>query len=192
MKNLLFIVSIIFLTFTSCTKEVIEPRVEEVQIVEEEVRIYGKWLLLDATMYIENLETHEKTQFNHFDANKTVSSIRFSGPMYDFEVIEQNVTTWSFYQPQYVPGYGEFVLNDDTANPMGFYVTKSNWQIVEHPLASNASEMQLGGSARPIEAYIDDYGQEIVKFSVQLAYENIGGYNCKYFTQMRMQKIDRW
>ncbi len=195
MKKLLFIISIAFLGLTSCKKEVIEPNVNEVEeagVLEEEIRIYGKWVLLDATMYIENLETHEKTQFNHFDANKTVSSIRYSGSMYDFETIEQNVTTWSFYQPEYVPGYGEFVLNNDTINPMGFYVTKTEWNIVEHPLASTASQMQLGGSSRNIEAYVYDYGQEIVDFYVQVAYENINGYNCKYFTELRMQKVEAW
>ena len=195
MKKYLFIIGIAFLGLSSCKKETIEPVGQEVEnagTVEEEIRIYGKWVLLEATMYVENLETHEKTQFAHFDANKTVSSLRYSGSMYDFETIEKDSTTWSFYQPNYVPGYGEFVFNNDTLNPMGFYVTTSEWSIVEHPTATTVSEMQLGGSARNIEAYVYDYGQQIVDFYVQEAYENINGYNCKYFTEMRMQKIEEW
>jgi len=195
MKKFFYILIAISLTFVSCKKEVIEPinnEVEETSKVDEEIRIYGKWVLIDAIMYVENLETHEKTSYNHFDANKTTSSLRYSGSMYEFENIEQGVTTWSFYQPNYVPGYGEFVLNSDTLNPMGFYVTKSNWTIVEHPQATNIDDMQLGGSARPIEADIYDYGQEIVEFYVQITYENIDGYNCKYFTELKMQKIEQW
>jgi len=195
MKKFFYILIAISLTFVSCKKEVIEPinnEVEETSKVDEEIRIYGKWVLIDAIMYVENLETHEKTSYNHFDANKTTSSLRYSGSMYEFENIEQGVTTWSFYQPNYVPGYGEFVLNSDTLNPMGFYVTKSNWTIVEHPQATNIDDMQLGGSSRPIEADIYDYGQEIVEFYVQITYENIDGYNCKYFTELKMQKIEQW
>lgn len=195
MKKLSLIFGLLVLVFlSSCTKEDVKPANEEINeagLVNEEIRIYGKWLLLDATMYIENLETGQKTSYSHFDATKTVSSLRYDGPLFDFEVIEQNVTTWSFYQPPYVPGFGEFVLNGDTLNPMGFYVTKSEWSIVEHPTA-NASNMQLGGSSRPIEAYIEDYSNEIVNFYVQISYESINGYNCKYFTEMRMKKIQAW
>jgi hypothetical protein len=195
MKKFFYILIAISITFVSCKKEVIEPinnEVEETSKIDEEIRIYGKWVLIDAIMYVENLETHEKTSYNHFGTNKTTSSLRYSGSMYDFEDIEQGVTTWSFHQPNYVPGYGEFVLNGDTLNPMGFYVTKSDWTIVEHPQATNIDDMQLGGSARPIEADIYDYGQEIVEFYVQITYENIDGYNCKYFTELKMQKIEQW
>lgn len=195
MKKLSLIFGLLVLVFlSSCTKEDVKPISEEVNdagLINEEIRLYGKWLLLDATMYIENLETGQKTSYAHFDANKTVSSLRYDGALFNFEVIEQNVTTWSFYQPPHVPGFGEFVLNGDTLNPMGFYVTKSEWSIVEHPTA-NASNMQLGGSSRPIEAYIQDYSNNIVNFYVQISYESINGYNCKYFTEMRMKKIQAW
>lgn len=192
MKNLFYISLAFFLVLTSCKKEELEPinqEVEETAVIDDEIRIYGKWVLLDATMYMENLETHEKTSYAHFDGNKTTSSLRYSGSMYEFETIEQGVTTWEFYQPNYVPGYGEFVLNSDSLNPMGFYVTKSEWSIVEHPQVTNAADMQLGGSARPLEAYVYNYNDSIVDFYVQITYENIDGWNCKYFTEMRMQKI---
>lgn len=195
MKTLFYLILGLFLILTSCKKEEIEPisqEVEETTQIDDEIRLYGKWVLLDAKMYIENLETHEKTVFNHFDENKTTSSLRYSGSMYEIEDIEQYVTTWGFKQPNYVPGYGEFILNDDTTQPYGFYVTKSDWTIVEHPLTNSGDDMQLGGSARPIEAYVLSYNDSIVNFYVQLAYENIGGWNCKYFTEMTMQKIEGW
>tara|TARA_Y100000389_G_scaffold82433_2_gene79037 strand:- start:2703 stop:3281 length:579 start_codon:yes stop_codon:yes gene_type:complete len=192
MKNLFHILLLSFIVLTSCKKEEPLQPIQEVEESTEEVRIYGKWLLLDATMYVENLETHEKTSFSHFDANKSKSSLRYSGSMYDFEDIEQYETTWEFYPPSYVPGYGEFIFNSDTIQPYGFYVTRSEWTIVEHPLTNNTNDMLLGGSARPIEAYMYDYNDSIVNFYVQNAYENIDGWNCTYFTEMRMQKIEGW
>lgn len=195
MKTLFYLILGLFLTFTSCKKEEITPNtngIEESSQIDGEIRLYGKWVLLDAKMYIENMETHEKTVFNHFDEGRTISSLRYSGPIYEIEVIEQYVTTWAFKQPKYVPGYGEFILNNDTIQPYGFYVTKSDWTIVEHPLSDNYDGMGLGGSARPIESYVVDYDDSIVNFYVQLAYENIDGWNCKYFTEMTMQKIEGW
>lgn len=187
MKKFIYIL-IAISVLVSCKKEEIKP-IEEPKKVENEIRIYGKWILLDATMYVENLETHEKTSYAHFDANKTVSSLRYSGAQFEFEVIEKDVTTWEFYQPNYVPGYGQFVLNGDTTNPFGFYVTKSEWTIVEHPTTNNP---QIGGSSRPIESYLHSYNDSICNFYVQLSYESINGYNCKYFTEMRMKKIQGW
>lgn len=190
MKQFFYILLALTLTFASCKKD--EPLVKQEQteeVVQEDIRIYGEWILLDAKMFVENLETGEKTSFDHFDGAKTVSSLRYGGSsLYDFETIEKDVTTWEFHQPDYVPGYGEFILNGNSDTPMGFYVTKSNWTIVEHPQAG-IDDMQLGGSSRPLEAYVEDYDNNIVNFYVQTTYEAIDGYNCKYFTQLTMKKI---
>jgi len=195
MKKFYYFILVFALLFISCEKEFIDPietQEEVVDTVEQEIRLYGEWLLIDAKMYVENMETYEKTVFNHFDANRTVSSLRYSGSVYEIEDIEQNVTVWSFKQPNTVPGYGEFILNYDTIQPYGFYVTKSNWTIVEHPLAYLNGGNQIGGSARPVEALIVDYEQNIVNFYVQMAYENIDGWNCKYFNELTMVKITEW
>jgi hypothetical protein len=195
MKKFFYILLAFSLVFTSCKKEELKPTaevVEEAGTTEEGLRIYGKYVLLSGEMYVTNLETNEKTSYDHFDANKTTSSLRYSGSEIDFEDLEQGVTTWAFYQPNMVPGFGEFVLNEDTLNPMGFYVTKSDWTIMEHPTATSASDMQLGGSARPIEGYVDDYDSEIVVIYVQDAYESIDGYNCSYYSALKFQKIEEW
>jgi len=192
MKRLFFILTLAFsIGLVSCQKEDITPNQDEVVdagTIEQEISIFGEWKLLDGKMFMENIETGEKTVYAHFDANKTVSSLRYSGSMFDFETIEQNVTTWEFVQPPMVPGTGDFILNGDVANPMGFYMTVNNWTIVEHPTASNAQEMQLGGSSRPISAYVEDYDQKIINFYVQEAYESIDGYNYKYFSELTFQK----
>jgi len=43
-----------------------------------------------------------------------------------------------------------------------------------------------------VEALIVDYEQNIVNFYVQMAYENIDGWNCKYFNELTMIKITEW
>ncbi len=194
MKKFYNILLMFMFFFVSCEKETIEPvQTEEVSVTPvEEIRIYGKWLLLDAKMYVENIETHQKTVYNHFDVNKTVSSLRYSGSIYEIEDIEQNVTTWEFHQPLNIPGNGEFILNSDTIQPYGFYVTKSNWTIVEHPLAFMNGGTQIGGSSRPIDALILDYDENVVNFYIQMTYESIDGYNSKYFNELTMIKIEEY
>tara|TARA_B100000927_G_scaffold51349_1_gene38172 strand:+ start:249 stop:830 length:582 start_codon:yes stop_codon:yes gene_type:complete len=193
MKKFYYIPLLLLLFFVSCKKETIEP-IDTQETVEstDEIRLYGEWLLLDAKMYIENLETHERTVYNHFDSIKTTSSLRYSGSLYEIEDIEQNVTVWGIKQPNFVPGHGDFILNYDTIQPYGFYVTNSNWSIVEHPLSYNNGGPQIGGSSRPLEAVILDYEENIVNFYIQTSYENIDGWNCKYFTELTMIKITEW
>ncbi len=86
----------------------------------------------------------------------------------------------------------EIYLNDDKLDPYGFYVTRSNWTIVEHPLSelnNGDITMKLSGSARPLIAHIDDYDENTVFFYMQESYENINGYNCKYFTELKFKKL---
>ena len=138
-------------------------------------------------MYIENMETGEKTVYDHFSPTKTTSSLRYSGAQLEFESIEQNVTTWEFIAPPNWNGYGEFILDGDTAQPYGLYILDENWSIVEHPTAT-ASTMQLGGSSRPLQAVVTDYNTQRVAFTVQEAYEAIDGYNCNYYSELIFEK----
>lgn len=191
MKNVFYILLAFTITFTSCQKETItstDELVQEAGTTEDGLVIYGKYTLLSGKMYVTNLSTGAKTSYNHFDATKTTSSLRYSGSEFAIEDIEQGVTTWEFTEPPHVPGHGEFILNSDTLNPMGFYVTASDWSITEHPTAT-VGNMQLGGSSRPIEGYVDDYDANIVVIYVQDAYENIDGYNCTYYSALKFQKI---
>jgi hypothetical protein len=189
-KYLLVFLVLLTTVFVSCQKE--ETLVPTTQDTTQtpSVSIYGKWLLLDAYMYIENSTTGQKIKYSHFNPTKLTSSLRYSGAMIDFEVIEKNITTWEFTKPNQVPGYGKFILNGDSTELYGFYVTQNNWTIVEDPSITNPNQMNLGGSSRVIRAYLDDYNNNIVKFYVQEAYENINGYNCKYFNELIFQKIN--
>jgi hypothetical protein len=189
MKILIYILLLASVAFTSCTKESFEPiePVEEAAVIEEGILIYGEWKLVSGKMYIENMETGEKTVYDHFSPTKTTSSLRYGGAQLEFETIEQNVTTWEFCAPPNWTGYGEFILDGDTINPYGLYVLDANWSVVEHPTAT-AATMQLGGSARPLLATVTDYDSNQVAFVVQEAYESIGGYNCNYYSELIFKK----
>lgn len=193
MKNFILYLSLILslsLGFTSCEKdEILEPSVSEP--VKQEIRLYGKWLLVDGDMFMENMETHVKVKYSHFDGGKAESSLRYEGSLYEIEDIVKNQTTWSFYEPPSVPNYGTFVLNSDTFNPYGFYVTKSNWTIVEHPTATSQTT-QMGGSARPIDSRVHDFNNKIITIIVQEGTTSINGYNYTYFSELYFRKIEEW
>lgn len=192
MKSFIYLILLVVLSLTvSCKKENIQPNVKPEVEQAQEIRIYGKWLLIGGSMYMTNMETNVKTKYDHFGPNKTISSLDYDGADIEFEIIELNVTTWSFYQPPSVPGFGEFVLNGDLVNPYGFYVTNNNWTIMEHP-QSTASNMQMGGSSRPISATIHSYSDSIVCFYVQNGYTSIDNQNYSYFSELKFQKIESW
>lgn len=191
MKNLIYLLAVsLVLVASSCRKENIQPTVVAEQTIQE-IRLYGKWLLIGGSMYMTNLETGQKTKYDHFGPNKTISSLDYNGSDINIETIEINVTTWSFYQPPAVPGYGRFALNGDTLNLYGFYVTKNNWTIMEHP-QSTASNMQMGGSSRPISTEIFSYSDSTVYFYAQEGYTSINGQNYSYISELEFRKVESW
>lgn len=194
MKNyLLLFLLLVTIAFVSCKKEdgITPWPTEKFPDTSnmQTISIYGTWKLIDGYMYVENLSTGAKTRYSHFGTNKTTSSLRYAGAYLDIEVIEQNVTTWKFTKPSQVPGYGRFILNADTTELYGFYVTLNNWSIVEDPSITDVSQMNLGGSSRPLRAFVESYPDSICKFYIQEAYESINGYNCYYFSELVFQKI---
>lgn len=188
MKKLFYLIFASAILLTSCQKDEVLPVNQEVEPTETGILLYGEWKLLDGKMYVENLETGQKTVYNHFDSTKTISSLRYSGSQFEFETIEKNTTTWKFIQPQNSwNGYGEFWLNNDSIQPYGLYIIDEYWSVVEHPTATT-STTQLGGGSRPIQAYVEDYSSNIVIFTVQESYESINGYNCRYYSELKFQK----
>jgi len=191
MKNLIYLLAVSLVLITSsCQKENIQPTVQQEQTIQQ-IRLYGKWLLVGGSMYMTNLETGQKTKYNHFGPNKTTSSLDYNGSDIELETIEVNVTTWSFYQPPAVPGYGNFVLNGDMQNPYGFYVTKNNWTIMEHPQATS-SNMQMGGSSRPISSELCNISDSTAYFYIQEGYTSINGQNYTYISELKFRKIESW
>lgn len=191
---ILVLITVIGITFMSCHKKSIEPKdtvVEDSVVVEDSISdldsisIFGTWLLIDGKMYMDNLDTGDKTVYNHFDENRRVSTLRYGGYIFEFEKIIQDSTTWSFIAPSNIPGTGEFWLDNDSIQPYGFHITSSNMNIIE----SNIGEQRLGGSSRPIITYIYDYDEKIVNFYIQEMYESIDGINYKYFSELKFKKI---
>lgn len=187
MKSLFYLIIATTLVLVSCKKENIEPNPQVPTEINQEIRLYGKWVLVGGSMYVENIETGKKTKYNHFGPGKTTSSLNCGGSEFAIEVIELNTTTWSFYEPPMVPGFGNFVLNGDTQNPYGFNVTKNNWTIMENPQSTSAN-MQMGGSARPIRATICDYSDSTVYFYVQESSND----TCYYISELKFKKIESW
>jgi len=195
MKNLFLLVLLSFtLVFTSCQKEDYKTidetnrtTLEEKGEIVEGILIYGEWKLLSGQMFIENLDTGSKEVYDHFSPTKPVSSLRYSGAVLEIETIEANVTTWSFIAPSNFIGAGDFWLGNDSIQPYGLQVMGEHFSIIEHPTAT-ASTMQLGGSSIPFTTVVEDYTNQIVIFTIQEAYENINGYNCRYYSELRFQK----
>ena len=65
MKGFIYLSVAISLFLFSCKKEVIQPNVQPEPKIEE-IRLYGKWLLVGGSLYLDNLETHQKTKYDHF------------------------------------------------------------------------------------------------------------------------------
>lgn len=191
MKSLIYLIISASLVLASCKKQSVQPNTQLATEISQELNLYGKWLLVGGSMYMENLETGQKTKYDHFGPSKTVSSLDYNGSGIDIEVIQINVTTWSFYQPPAVPGYGRFALNGDTLNLYGFYVTKNNWTIMENPQAT-ASNMQMGGSARPISATICNFSDSTAYFYIQEGYTSINNQNYSYISEIKFKKIKSW
>ena len=191
MKSLIYLIIVASLVLVSCKKENLNPNPQIPTQVNQEIRLYGKWLLVGGSMYVENMETGEKTKYDHFGPGKTTSSLNYDGSVFAIEVLELNTTTWSFYEPPSVPGFGDFVLNGDIQHPYGFYVTKNNWTIMEHP-QSTSSNTQMGGSSRPISASICNYSDSTVYFYVQEGYTSINNQNYTYISELKFKKIESW
>ncbi len=192
--HFLFIATI--LLFASCEKEQILP--SDTYNIDfstptsgPTITLWGKFKVISAVMYVDNKETGEKLIYNHFDSTKTVSSMRWGGSIYDIETIIKDSTTYSFYQPTSYPGYGKFVLNGDTTKHYAVYFVGQNRSIVEDPVHGMTQQL-IGGSARPFSGQTVDYTNKIVRMQIQEAYGSINGYNCKYWTELTLKKIEEW
>ncbi len=189
MKNIIKLLCVLLLV--SCEKETFyipcdnpQPTTQNPTQPNNEEFIDGCWLLKGGKMYMENLETLEVTELPHFMMGDT-SSLRYGNPMYEFEVVIRNSTSWCFNLPQNIPGMGDFVLSGDSLTPYGLSVTGSNITVTE-PLGGGY--LLLGGSGRPILYEVVDFGENIIMVYVQESYENIDGYNCKYYSKLKFKK----
>ena len=196
--NKLFYILIIGVLLVSCQKEYPYPtkdspnKVPTVGGYDTNLVISrsGKFVIIDAVMYIDNNETGERIKFNHFGPNKKISSMRWGGSEFDIETIIQDSTTYSFWTtPNGINGMARFVLNDDynsyyMVNYMGMYTT-----IVEDP---THGQQNMGGSARPFFGYTISKKDSLIGISIGEMVGGINGYNCHYRTELTLKKIESW
>lgn len=197
----LFIFAILLVSLSSCKKEYKYPYPTDdynVKSVDQKfedngryISLWGKFLVVDAVMFVVNVETNQKTMYKHFDPNKNTSSMRWGGSMFELETIVKNTTTYSFYKLTSYPGYGKFVLNSDTTKHYAVYFSGLNKTIVEDP-TYGVTQQLLGGSAKPFSGQILNYEEKTVVMQIHEAYTSINGYNCKYWTQLTLKKIEEW
>lgn len=195
MKNIIYII-FISLTIYSCKKEYPYPSKDYEYLISdntdsEHISQWGKFLLIDAVMFVQNHETGEKYKFNHFDSIKNSSSLRWGGSLFEFENIYKDSTTYSFYKPNNFPGYGRFILNGDTSKHYAVYYYNQYKSIVEDPIYGQTEQL-LGGSARPFSGQILNYDDKTIFIQIQEVEGSIDGYNCKYWTQLTLKKIEEW
>ncbi len=185
-----FLVVILCLSLFGCKKE--SPVAPTVTTSTRSLSMWGEFLVLDANMYVNNHDLGTKTVYQHFGAGKSVSSLRYEGPLFDIENIVQGVTTYSFYKPLGTPSSGKFILNGDTTKIYGLNVSSGFSAITENMLSTSPSQLLMGGSSRPFSGWTLDYDNKIIVLHIEEVEGSIGGYNCRYFTEMRMKKIKEW
>jgi len=190
MKNLYYL--LLLLILCSCEKEypLIEcdnnyPTTQGVVIDNQLDFIEGDWLLVDGTMYMENLDINDSYEISHF-INGPKGSLRYGGSMYLFEDLDKHRTVWTLSFPENVPGVGEFMVNYDSTYTYGLNVTENNLTVTE---TITGSYLLLGGSSRPIQYEVLDEDNKIINIYVQESYENINGYNFRYHSKLKFVQL---
>jgi hypothetical protein len=158
---------------------------------QPKIKLWGKFKLLNAIMYVKNNEISDKKVYDHFSPSKSLSSMRWGGSRFEIEQLVKEGTTFSFYSPDSYPGYGKFVLNDDETKHYSVYYIGNNKRIVEDPVHGIQQQL-MGGTSLPFSGQTIDYVNKIVRIQIFQAQANIGGYNCEYWTELTMEKIEEW
>jgi hypothetical protein len=191
--NIILIIAIAIL-LASCKKEPIVYPSEQLVTVPPYnagscIQRWGKFLLIDAVMYMDNYDTGEKKVYQHFGVGKTHSSLRWGGSIFAIEDIVKDSTTYSFWKPLKYPGTGRFVLNGDTTKYYLVNYMGMNNSIIEDPLHG---QQNLGGSARPYSGQTKSYSDSTIYMEIEEMIEGIQGYNCRYFTLLTLKKTQSW
>jgi hypothetical protein len=84
---------------------------------------------------------------------------------------------------------GKFMLNGDSTkfymvNYMGPYTS-----IIEDP---THGQQNLGGSSRPFSGQTISKSENTIAIQIQEMEGSINGYNCHYWTQLKLKKIESW
>jgi hypothetical protein len=189
MKKFLILI-IVLLSFGSCEKEPIYPTDQLPANIPSSaafqgISMWGEFIVIDAVMYMRNVQTNEKRWFNHFGVDKDTSSIRYGGPIREIERIVKNKTSFSFYKPIGESSYGNFVLNNDTTKYYDIYYVGDYKTIIDD---YNNSQGLLQGSGLRFSGQTISEADSTVAIQIFEAYTS----EWKYWTQLKMKKIRAW
>jgi hypothetical protein len=189
MKKFLLLI-IVLIGLSSCEKEPIYPTDELPANIPSSaafrgISMWGEFVVIDAVMYMRNVQTDEKRWYRHFDENKDTSSMRYGGPIREIEAIIKNKTSYSFYRPIGQSSYGNFVLNNDTTKYYDIYYVGDYKTIIDD---YNNSQGLMQGSGLRFS------GQTISEVDSTVAIQIFESYfnEWKYWTQLTMKKVRSW
>lgn len=192
--NLLILGLFAMISLSSCRKKPIYPTDQLPANVPAGIDTtnsiggWGKFLVIDAVMYVDDKQTGQHFVYNHFGTGKDTSSMRWGGAIYDIETIIKNQTTYSFWKPS---GFdGKFVLNNDTTKYYLVHYMGSNRSIIEDP---NHGQLNMGGSARPFSGQTLNKANQTVVLQIQeMEGTDNNGHEIHYWTQLTLKKIQTW
>jgi hypothetical protein len=189
MRKFLFL-AFILIGLVSCEKEPIYPT-DELPANKPSlaaftgISMWGEFIIIDAVMYMRNVQTNQKIWYNHFGPNKDTSSLRFGGPIREIEQIIKNSTSYSFYKPIGQSPYGDFVLNNDVTKHYDVYYIGNYKTIIDDYYDSQGL---LQGSGLRFS------GQTISEADSTVAIQifEYGFSEWEYWTQLKLKKIRAW
>jgi len=102
MKNFFLILAVLLIGLFSCKKNELEDFNQTTidTTNQNPLLIYGRWKLIDGRMYFRNLDLAVWYSCAHFGPNRTTSCLRYSGFIYEIELIKKDTTVWEFKPPQ--------------------------------------------------------------------------------------------
>ncbi len=199
MKNLIRIAIILSISvlMTSCQKEYPYPSNQYPtpdRSTPQELSIYGKWKITDATMHITNVVTGVKKDSNLFTSS-TIASMAQGKVGFPIDSLEKNVTTYTF-KKGIGYGYGAFLLNGDSIRPYELTCYSGEYTIIEKGLTQSIDSTQtnnsiqlMGGSSRPIMAYRTvNYTGGIMSMDINDRRDST--LNFEYYTELTLEKIN--
>ena len=199
MKNLIRIAIILSITIlaTSCQKEYPYPSNEypkSDRSKPQELSIYGKWKITDATMHIKNVVTGISKDSNLFTSSN-IASMAQGNVGWAIDSLEKNVTTYTF-KKGIGYGYGTFILNGDSIRTYELTCYSGQYTIIENGTTQSSDSTQvnnstqlMGGSARPIISYRTvNYSGGILSMDINERRDST--LNFDYYTELTLEKIN--
>ena len=191
MKVFIYLLGLVLLV-CSCEKEPVEYNKSNISLPDSgdigpTLSINGEWLLISGRMYLKEMEgNYESSKYDHFDANKSNSSMRYGGSLCRIEDLYGDSTIWDFNINEY--GGGVFILDRDSSSKYNIQAgSYGSWRITEN-MNMNIPQ-KMGGSAKPFTAHINDFDNQIIDVIINEMSTGIDGINYTYHNVLQFKKL---